>query len=394
MAATFPLFLRLRSRWAKDSTALEELRQAWRDLLADSRSWRVALLLAGVLFLMFGVGFFANPSGLQMTLDQFGQWFGSLQLLRGTPWYRNLQVLLLYEAMPLLVGAAGFFVTRMRRDTPALLLRYWVVFTFVFAILPGYRAPHSVLLVLLPLILAAGQAVESLREELAISGKAPLFWALIALSLAIFAAAYGQLVSYLGLPVSTYLLRIAALFVFLIAAHAMLWSVYGPTIPARAAIASFTLLLLLITIRAEVRLNYVRARDPVEPIVGTTTSPDVLDLVRYAAQWSSQTLGDPRVMDFQIDEKLQVPLGWYLRSFPQVSYISRTPPATEATALILPAQAPAPARCVGMRFALHSTWAGGKHSLQDWLRWWVDYRSTLKGQAADEVIFWVRTPQE
>ena len=392
---TFPLFLRLWAKFAKDRTPLDELGRAWHDLSADSRSWRGALFLAGLLFLGIGLAFTLNPLGLQMTLDQLGRWLRGFDFLRRSPWYRSLQLLLLYEALPFVCGVASLFVERARRDTFGLLLGYWFIFTLLFSIVPGYRPPSSVLLILVPLILLAGQAMENLWQGLRMSLRHPLFWVLVTLSLVIVAAAYVQFAVYLLAPMSVYLLRIAALCVFAVSAYAMLWSVLGPEVPLRAAVISLLLLLLLGLIRTEARLNYVQARDPVEPMVGMATSPDVLELARQAAQLSSHLKGDARAMTWQVDERLEVPLGWYLRNFEQVDYVSKVATEPDAEAVIVPADAPAPARYVGLRFRLRSIWMGGGYPIIEWVRWWTGYKSALAGyQSGDDVMLWVSSSSE
>jgi len=390
---TFPLFMRIWSRFTQDTTQRDELGRAWHDVLADSRAWRGALLLAGLLFLAIGTAFTFNPAGLQMTLDQLGHWLRGFDFLSRSPWYRSLLLLPLYEALPLVFGAAGLFLGRARRDTFRVLLRYWFVFALLFSIVPGYRPQASVLLILSPLILAAGQAVERLRQGLEAAVKYPLWWVLVALSLVVFAAAYVQFADYLLAPMQTYLLRIAALCVFVVSAHALLWSLSGPEVPLRAAGVSLLLLLLFGLIRAEVTLNYAHARDPVEPMVGTATSPDVLELARYATELSSHVKGDARVMDWQVDERLEVPLGWYLRSFERVSYVATVASEPPVGAVILPVDAPAPARYVGLRFGLRSALIGEQQPPVEWLRWWIGYKSALTGyHAGDEVMLWVKSP--
>jgi hypothetical protein len=221
----------------------------------------------------------------------------------------------------------------------------------------------------------------------------PLLWVLVAVSLFVCAAGLIQFVTYLAVPAQTYLLRMAALFVFGVSIYALVWSSSGKEIPLRAAVIFVLLLLLIGGVRAEARVNYARARDPIEPLVGTTVSPDVLVLARKAAEFSSRLLGDPRVMTWEVDASLEVPLGWYLRSFEQVSYVTRAPASPEAAGVILPAAASAPAKYVGLRFALHLTWPGGRHALIDWLRWWTGQQPAFTRPQHDEVMLWVRAPQ-
>lgn len=394
MLLTFVLTLYVWNRLNRGMPVVDELRRAWQDALTDARAKRSAMVAVALLFLALGTAFLANPAGLQMTLDQFGQWATHFAWLGGVPWYRNVQIALLYETLPVLLGLAALLTLLKHHDTFALFLHFAFAFALVFSIVPGYRPANSVLLVLLPLCVAAGKAVDWLGQEMQSSVKQPAFWALVACGLAIFAAAYVQFVTYLMMPVSTYLMRILALLVLLCSAHAMVWSLMGPQVPWKAALSTVFVLLLVVLCRSELRLNYVHARDSLEPIVGATTSSDVLELARLGQKWSHQLNGDPRVMDWQVDQHLEVPLGWYLRSFDKVGYFSTAPATLQATAVVLPMQASAPARYVGMRFRLHSVVPEGKTSKVEWLRWWIGYRSSLAEKAGDEVMLWIKAPQQ
>jgi uncharacterized protein (TIGR03663 family) len=395
MLGAFALFLVLRFRRGQDPALHADLHATWEGLRAEPSVWRVALLVAGMVFLTLGTGLAANPAGLQMALDQFGQWVGGWSLLRGSTWYLMAQLLFQYETLTLVLGLAGLAlaIRRMRKDGGDLLsvlLPFWVVFALAFSVVPGYRPASGLWIALLPLTLAAGWAAEALYRQMQPAWKQPWMWALVAVSLGLAAAAYVQLVIYLGLPATAYLMRMAALGVLLISVYAMIWSWLGPQIPLRAAGLSVLILLVLLTVRTEVLLNYVRARDPVELIVGRTTAPDVLELAQSASKLSSQLQGDPRIMAWQVDETLEVPLGWYLRDFTDVRFVSRVPSNVDVAGIILRADAPAPAHYAGVRYRLHAVWPGGNVTLLDWLRWWIGYRSGLLPQAADEAILWVR----
>jgi hypothetical protein len=54
--------------------------------------------------------------------------------------------------------------------------------------------------------------------------------------------------------------------------------------------------------------------------------------------------------------------------------------------------APAPAKYVGLRFALRSSWMEGRYPLLDWMRWWTGQKPTLAKPQTEEVVLWVRKP--
>ena len=390
---TLPLFLwawarfRYRGWWV-------ELLQAWRDLRKNAGAVRGILPMASVLFLALGLGFTANPAGLQMALDQLGQWTGGLLPVSLSVWYKAPLLLILYEALPLILGLAGFLLERPRDDLWWVGLRYWFVATLVLSTVPGRRQASSVLLMVLPLVLSAGWAVGRLWQELREVLDAPLLWALVAASLLVLGAAYLQLVNYLSFATPNYLLRIAALAVFLVSCYALVWSLSGRDVPLRAAALSLALVLSLGMIRMETRLNYFRARDPLEPMVGDTTSPDLLRFAERAPQLSSHIVGDPHAMEWVVADQLQNPLGWYLRSFEQVSYATGGIAGPEAHGVITLGEGSGPSGFVGLRYGLRSRGATLQRTPEEWLRWWVGSKSPAPSPAEEELVLWVRASEQ
>jgi predicted membrane-bound mannosyltransferase len=388
---TFPLFLRI---WAKlrDRGPLDELWEAWASMRDRPRAVRTALTLSLGLVLAFGLAFAFDVGGLQMALDQLGQWAGVLRFPSRSSWNQVLLLLLVYEGLSLVFGLAGFFLTRKRTDVWSVLLRYWLAFVLVFSVMSGSRPQSGILLAMLPLILGAGWALQELARRLLEVGQDVRLWALLAVSFFVCCAAYVQLVQYLSFPQPTHLLRMAALAVFALSSYALVWSLSGPTVPLRAAALSLLLLLLLVMIRNAVRLNYAQARDAGEPMVVAATSPQVLELAQEAARLSSQLEGDERVLDLLVDERLEVSLGWYLRGFEQVTYFSALPAEPVAGGIITLGDASAPTGYVGLRFALRSLNTTLKRAPTEWLRWWVGYKPMSIGTETEAIVLWVRKP--
>lgn len=369
----------------------------WSDsvkaMVADRAAWLPACVAVGLVLLVGGLGLMINPLGLQQALDLFGRWVGGLEWLRGT-WYRLPLLLVAYEALLLVLGLAGLVTERSRRDLTSFLLRAWLGVALLVSIVPGYRPPASVVLVLIPLCLLGGQAVERLWGALGEWKTHPLLWALVGAGCLVAFASLIQLVTYLANPSTPYLLRIAALAVFLLSLYALAWSLRGIAVPLRALVVLALVLLAVGGLRTMARVNYLTARDPLEPLVGSTVSPEVLDLARYAARFSSETKGDPRVLSWQVDESLEVPVGWYLRQFDNVRFERRLPDAPTADGLIFPVAAGQPARYVGLRLAIHSYYPGGSFSLNEWVRWWVGLKSAVSLITNEDAVLWVRAPQQ
>jgi len=388
LLAGYILFLALWSR-VRRTDLTEALRSGWQRNVLDEGAWRPAVLAAGAVFLIFGLGLLFNPSGLQMALDQLGQWLGGFVASDGRPWYLYLLLLPIYEGLPLALGLAGLWMTRSRSDGFALLLRCSSVFGIVFSLVPGQRGTSNLLLGVLPFCLAAGWAGEALWSWLNEVRGSGYLWTLVAVTLLAAAAAFLQLVNYLSFAQPNYVFRLAALAVFVLAGYALVWTLVGPAVPLRAAGLSLCLLLLLGTVHAGVRLNDTGARDPSEPLFATVNSPDLVRFSREAALLSSRIQGDSRVMPWFVEADLQVPLGWYLRQFEQVEYVRNMPIEPGLRALVFSDRVPGPAGYVGLRFGLSLDRGSLPSTLQDWLRWWVRPSSPVPLLADRQIVLWV-----
>jgi len=215
-------------------------------------------------------------------------------------------------------------------------------------------------------------------------------WALVAMSLLMAGAIYIHLANYLSVPASSYLVRIAALAVFVFSGYALVWSLIGPEVPARAAALSLLLLFLFGLVRAQSRLNFERARDAVEPLVGTAVSPEVLELAQETALLSSHLEGDARVMAVEVEERLEIPLAWYLRTMEQVTYVRGLSGEPGNRAAIASEDTAGPTGYVGQRFVLRSGGATLKRSPMEWLQWWTGIRAPAIGHQTERVILWVK----
>jgi hypothetical protein len=128
-------------------------------------------------------------------------------------------------------------------------------------------------------------------------------------------------------------------------------------------------------------------------MVHAATSPDLLALADYAAEFSSDLEGDSRVLVWYVDERLEVPLGWYLRPSEQLQFVRRIPAELSGAGVIAPADAEGPPDYVGLRFTLRSSLRSVPYPWTEWLRWWVGMKSSVTAQRADEqVVLWVRGP--
>jgi uncharacterized protein (TIGR03663 family) len=366
---------------------------------ADQRPdmpWRALAVFAGLVVLM-STGLLVNLNGVQATLDLFPSWLGQFRpVLGGHGWPFYASLLVAYELPVLLFGLAGAcYLTR--RDPFFTLLTCWFGLSLVLYSLMGTKPPSGVLQILLPLTLLAARSIADLLDRVR-EGERWL-WARLSLLVCIPAllhlvlqlAAFGDPdnpgdVDHLKLVfLSLFFLVCVALFV---GALSMDW---------RSSLYSGGLVVLVILAalmaRTTWRLNYCLPGNPFELLVENPTSPDVRNLAKAIEEFSNQQEGQRDSIDVTIVGDESPLLAWYLRDFPDLTFVSQSnTPATPVivTSLLEPPSLPDHR---GARFRIQSSWTGKDqtvHSLVDWFL----FRESIQPPVHNDVVMWVAQEAE
>jgi len=383
--------------WVALTARSEEIarhRAIWEEMARVMAS-RKNLLLGGSVLLFVCTALLFNLSGLQACLDLFATWVRHLKPLAGErPWYYYIQLLLIYEAPVLILGLVGLGISLRQHDRFGQGMGFWFGFALLFYTLLGPRQPGALVVILLPLVLLTGRAVESLGKRITEIG--PWEFTLLGLSVPVLGFAYLQVARYVQLGTASRLLGYAAIIVFLLVVTFVAFGFWaGRREALRASILVLCLIAAVVMIRTSVRLNYRYARHPQEPILVAPTSPHTRDLVRELINLSQHRVGDQHEIDILVERDLQSYMAWLLRDFPNVEYASSIS-ADAGRNILIAAKKEGDVRprgYIGERFTLRSTWPGQRLGTRDWLRWLVLGEDTGQVQR-EKVEVWVKIEVE
>ena len=247
--------------------------------------WRSVAIFYSIFFLvyttflnLFGAGsgawhwenLFTNMVGIGSGMWQsLGYWLVQQGEGRGgQPWYYYVVITSVYEFLPLLIAIVGAVYYIRRRDTFGLFLVFWAAVTFILYSFASEKMPWLLVNVTLPLIVLSGKFLGDVAVDLR-----------------------SRLVGIRRLT----------------------------------AIAAFGLVavMLALTIRTGWTASYQNGDTPVEMLVYTQTSPDIVGLLRHVEQ-AGDALEDPTAVPISIDgtSGFTWPWAWYLRRYTKVAYPS------------------------------------------------------------------------
>ena len=300
-------------------TALLGLSVNWGARWNWSVWWRSAVIFWAIWILLYST-FFTHMEGIGSGVWQsLGYWVVQQDVARGNqPWYYYFIITSVYEFLPLVFGlvAAVYYVRR--RDPFGTFLVYWTVATFVMYTIASEKMPWLLVNITLPLIVLAGrvlgEAVERVAWRRVISNGGllalpgvPLFFVLL-WQLAYYdpgSAEAGDIAW--GVLLALAALAVAGLGVYLARA-------VGPRSFGGAAALSLAVMLAVLSVRAGVIATYENGDTPVELLVYTQTSPDIVDLMKRIEDAGAST-GRGSTIPVSIDQTsgFTWPWAWYLR---------------------------------------------------------------------------------
>ena len=334
--------------------------------------WRCAAIFWVIWVLMYST-FFTNPVGIGSGIWQsLGYWIIQQDVARGNqPWYYYFIITSVYEFLPLVLGllAAAIFIRRgdwfnllfvfallaivffiirwgdalglplvlflvfgilavvfyviRRADSLNLFLVYWAMTTFVIYTIAGEKMPWLLVNITLPMIVLAGRFLGEVVERtdwrrvvshgglLAVPGV-PVF-----ISLLWFAAMYDPGVGgdYLWIaPLLVAAVVLAGLGVYLA-------RLVGPRSFGGIAAVSLAAMLAVLSVRAGAIAAYENGDTPVEMLVYTQTTPDIVQLKdRIEEAGVSTGRGDSIPVRVDQTSGFTWPWAWYLRGRPWVDF--------------------------------------------------------------------------
>ena len=288
--------------------------------------WISAAIFFGVIVLLYST-FFTHIAGIGSGMwRSLGYWLAQQEVARGgQPWYYYLVITPVYEFLPLLIAIPGAIFYLRRRDSFGAFLVFWAIASFVLYTLASEKMPWLLVNVALPLIVLAGKFLAEVVEGIqwcrlgyvraaAILVGAPVFL-LLSWRLAFFGLD--------GMSWSEAILAAAGL--SMMAALGAMASLYARKNGLRnlASVAAIPIvaILLVLTIRTGLLASFRNGDTPVEMLVYTQTSPDIVTTLRSVEQAALDS-GTQTDIPIALDQTsgFTWPWAWYLRGYSRLSY--------------------------------------------------------------------------
>ncbi|MSQ15107.1 MAG: TIGR03663 family protein [Dehalococcoidia bacterium] len=325
---------------------------------------KCALIFYGTYILLF-TAFFTNLPGFSSGIwGSLHYWLAQQDVQRGgQPWYYYLVLLPIYEFLPLgmaVIGGAYLAISQHRSYLPSVVrlsslrslaawvrssartasgpsgtqdcgifLGYWFVASLAVYSWAGEKMPWMLVQISLPLIIIASKFLGSIFEDLS--------WSdfnnekvLTLLAVLVCSPVWLPAIIRVGnnLPDSWpiflrgwgILILLAAL--VLVASWSSLRSI-GPTRTAQSAIVALFVLMFVVTFRTTWRLSYFNGDIPVEMLVYTQTSPELLSVKKDIERLAFES-GQGKDLRITVDSSdgFTWPWAWYLRDYKNVKYLN------------------------------------------------------------------------
>lgn len=394
--ALLAVVTRLLKMRAKSDDASDEEPDASAQDLDTGPSWRdnsyirAAVLFAAV-YIASATTFLLNRDGLGVAFNLFGTWLNSLSAVG--PISSPLNLLLVYEPIPLMFGIAGIVLafSQRRQDGQALsflwLLGALGLIALVWYSIAGVKQPSDVVAGVLPFSLVAGWFIANLLERAiqdiratggwrtVATGEMPIFFMLVVLT----ALIYLQVVTFLqttrfsqaidpiykvfggsaqepSLALAAFVLALITIIILAVYAGLSIMLVGVPRTTTLAALA-ILFLLTLSSLRATYLLNYSDVEPLPELVTQAQTLRQVRDLVKDLEFQSQARVGDRHEIRLAADQALGAVGQWYLRQFPNAVWSSTPGSVRNVRAVVALSDTPPNGKWMGTRYRLTTEWS-------------------------------------
>jgi hypothetical protein len=385
----------------------EKARDAWQTVRKTPGLPGKLMGVLAAAFVVSATALMWQPGGLGAAVNLFSAWLAGFSF-DVTGWYWPFQLLAVYEPLVVVAGLAGMFFVLQRAGRLGNLLIAWLVIAVLLAVLRAGRMSGDVLLVVLPLALLGGVALETLADSLrelrfgAEEGALILIlWPVIAylmLGVAGYANNPGAVpaaAAALNLGPLAQLIQVALAAVFIVTLVAFFIALSGAQVAVRGATLAILAVLAMMTWGAGWNAAQNHPGDPREIINGPqVTSPAVRDLARDVAKLSADTTTDVTTLALIVQSPPDDVLAWYLRDLQGARFVSAVDASSAPPVVITTGNPPAlSGSYAGQRFALQREWRLEGRSPEDIMKWLVFRRADLPAPTQQGVL-WVKQDQQ
>ena len=288
-----------------------------------SRGWHY-LLIFYLIWILIYTTFLTNFDGIASGMWQsLGYWVVQQDVARGDqPWYYYLVLSSIYEFFPMILGTIAIAYYIKNKDTFARFLIFWCILTFIFYTIASEKMPWLLVNITLPFIVLSGKFLGDLLTKMdwghirSNGGILLLIW----VPLLFFTLWQGSILIvstetniYLGLGLLLMLMLITT------SGWLMLRKTHFLTLLPFSMIP-FSIILVVLTVRVGITASYSNGDVPVEMIVYTQTSPEVLNTMKRVKEMEAFS---EKPLKISIDQTsgFTWPWAWYLRNSQNVQYL-------------------------------------------------------------------------
>jgi len=366
----------------------------WRALIEVPHRAEIAASLV-IAFVIAATGGLARLAGLGAAGDLLTAWLNAFGAVNGSSAFDMVQVLLVYETLPVVVGVIGLARALAGADRFGAGLGFAAITSTAIILLQPGRQPIDLLLPVTLLALLAGFVIQPWAE--AVKSKASLVADGVILAVGI------AVVTFLAFQVSGFVrgrflptsvggvvlppeIMLVSLFVLLVGVIGGLLTLMYEIRTVLRAVATLGLIVLIFgSIGIGWGATQERVGDPREIVWGPSVTPiDVRDLVTTAEQIAVRAQGHTATLPIRVEVDDPV-VAWYLRD-------ARLPEGQVAAGVVTPFGAqpqPSEDRYIGARFNTRAAWNTLGLNVDTWLEW-VLFRTSGADlpQATRTVTLW------
>lgn len=387
--------------------------RVWRQSNFTTSQWRFAGLLFVIVLVGVATTGLTHREGLGATFELVNAWLAGIR--PSIALFDPLRLLIVYEPIAFFFGVAaviqlGFTVnTNARSHIPLAALSLWIGIAFVLYSLGEDKHPARVVVLTVPLALVAGwflgtwleRAIAATQRESFYAQELPVY--LLPLTIAAFfylalaelstrgnLLATEILASTLQLANAGGLLLVLFLTIAVAAVAFLIVATVGIHRAKDVAMAIVLTILAAWTFRQSMMLNFAGSLDPREYLVARAGAANVHDLVRDIENVSRWRANDSSTLKISADASNPI-IVWYLRNFRNAQFTARPVVTSDTHAILLPANAPAPASgWISQRYRIETI--DRPTPLPNVLRWLL-FRDVGEVESIGAAL-WIPAPQE
>ncbi len=387
--------------------------RVWNQSNLEMRHWRFAGALFAIVLVGVATTGLTHREGLGATFELINTWLAGLR--PSIALFDPLRLLIVYEPIAFFFGVAAVIQLSFtasandRSHIPLAALSLWIGIAFVLYSLGEDKHPARVVVLTVPLALVAGWflgnwlecAIDATDRSGFFAQELPVY--LLPLTIAAFfyltlaeLSTRGNLLATEILASTLQLANAGGLLVVLfltIAVAAVAFLIVATVGIHRAKDVAMAIVLTILaawTFRQSMMLNFAGSLDPREYLVARAGAANVRDLVRDIENVSRWRVNDSHTLTISADASNPI-IVWYLRNFRNAQFTTRPVVAADTHAILLPANAPAPASgWISQRYRIETI--DRPTPLPNVLRWLL-FRDIGDVESIG-VALWIPAPQE